>query len=177
MENRPFKVPLKLHHTHLCENARDDANKLGPVRLPCSISVSHLSVFTPHWSDGFKISSRLFFFFFFYSPAFRQAAAAAVEPLSIHPAFLTNFSFDWTPGQKINMRKLDAELRPPSSLIRDRVHKSLKHLCPQTSWWWRQRVQRSSGMWLWRKNQAGSLKTWNPLGYLPPFSLSAGNET
>lgn len=110
------------------KNVRDDANKLGPVRYPCSISVSHTSVFTPHWSEGFKISSRLFF----YPSAFRQvaAAAAAVEPLSIHPALLTNFSFDWTQAERKDIRKPDAGIRPLSSLIRDRVHKSLKHLCP-----------------------------------------------
>ncbi len=128
MESSPFKVPIKLHHVYLCEIARDDANKLGPVRYPCSISVSHLSAFTTHWSEGFKVSSWLFF----YPTAFREAAAAAaavVEPLSNHPALLTNFSFDWTWAEKC-IRKSYAGLRPPSSLIRDRVHKSLKHLCP-----------------------------------------------
>lgn len=46
-KNSPFKVPIKLHHIYLSEN---DANKLDPAedRHPCSISVSHLSVFISH---------------------------------------------------------------------------------------------------------------------------------
>lgn len=89
----------------------------------CQSSVCLYSTLIRRFQD--KLST------FFYPPAFRQAAAAAAgEPLSIHPALLTNFSFHWTRAEKKISESLYAELRPSSSLIRDRVHKLLKHLCP-----------------------------------------------
>ena len=53
----------------------------------------------------------------------------------------------------------------------------LKLLCPGKEVHHRGGDCRSSGMGLWRKNEAGSFKTSNPLGDLQPFALSAENET
>lgn len=117
------------------KNVRDDANKLGPVRYPCSISVSHTSVLTPHWSDGFKISSRLTFFSFLFLPFRFQASSSGGSSCwaSQHPPSFTHKFLIWSNTgrkKKKDIRKPDAGIRPLSSLIRDRVHKSLKHLCP-----------------------------------------------
>ena len=176
-------MSIRLHHKHLCESVGDDANKLGPARSPCSISVSHPSVFTLQWSEGFKISSPLFFSFFF-SPFHFQTSSSSSSSSSCWASGASTQLYSQISHliehgrEKKYIRKLDAGLRPLSSLIRDRVRKSLERLSPPNKFAIRGgRGCSSSRMALWRENEAGSLTTWSPPGDLPPFPLSAGNET
>lgn len=93
MESSPHKVPITLHQTYLCDSARDDANEVGPVTYPCSISVSHLwSTLIRRFQD--KLLKYIFSSLSSYRHSFIAAAAAAAEPHSIRPALLTHFSFD-----------------------------------------------------------------------------------
>ena len=177
-------MSIRLHHKHLCESVGDDANKPGPARSPCSISVSHPSVFTLQWSEGFKISSPLFFSFFFHPSTFKQAAAAAaaaaaVEPLEHPPSFTHKFLIWLNMGEKKNISgsSMRGSGHCPAWSVTEFVSRSNVSALQTSSLYGGGRGCSSSRMALWRENEAGSLTTWSPPGDLPPFPLSAGNET
>lgn len=96
-----MKVSLSVNHLYLLNSVRHVADKLAAVRYSCSYSVSHTSLFTPHWSAPFKISSP-----FFYPSSFRWEADAASQLYSQISHLIDH-------GQR------KKKIRPGSSLIGD----------------------------------------------------------
>lgn len=93
----------------------------------CQSSVCLYSTLIRRFQD--KLST--FFFFPFTLPlSDEQQQQQQLLSLSASTQLYSQISHLIEHGQKKYIKKPHAGLRPPSSLIRDRVHKSLKHLCP-----------------------------------------------
>ncbi len=124
MENSSFKVPIKLHHTYLCGKSQ----RWCKWSCSCQIAMFYFcqSSICLYSTPIRRFQVKLLTFFL----AFRFQTSSSSCWASQHPPSFTHKFFIWLNTGRKHIRVPDAELRPQSSLIRDRVHKLLKQLCP-----------------------------------------------